>query len=142
MNEEVTLNQFLRNFCRFLPDRDYLRCLVFREKLYQLQEPLHRVVSSYKTIPLSERDPYYLLKALKKKLLCNPQFKNYPQDLFSTVVKVINYRCSLYGHLEKLEITDNLIASFNFRNLTFTSIIDEIEKLLRILNGGYTGAQP
>jgi hypothetical protein len=145
----ASLNQFHRDILVVLrEDRDYLRCLLLREKLYRELKPKlylfvsyvlrnnwHSAVSFDRFFPADgdqdKIDPAQLLK-----FICySPRFYVFGH-ISRRAHKVKNIRNKFYGHIPELRITDTLISRLPITSsgvLTFDSIILEVDALTRLL---------
>ena len=128
MDEDTLLNQYdLKIRCK-LQGRDYLRCLVFREKLYELKRKLCNIVCQIQGGPTSLNEPYHLLSFIIYRL----RFQHNTDSclLWRSAVRVRTLRNNFYGHIPDLRITDELIQLSSFRSSNnFYSLIQEVTDL-------------
>jgi|SRR6185436_1114684 len=144
MSEEILLNQFLNDIPGYVQNRDYLRCLLLREKLYrELRPKLYSVVRDTfngdwtKVARYNQRispdgrgaEPSTLLIVIRN--ASKDGYFNYRGIVWSAHrVKKIRNCC--YGHIPELAITDDFIRSLLLKDpevVTFIDLIKEVDQL-------------
>jgi hypothetical protein len=124
-----------------LHDDDYIRCLVFREKLYALKLKLYQVVERVlgsmveanrfnRFIPvnatLESVDPSNLLILVST---CD----RFPRRVRNKAIVVKKLRNHYYGHIPELRITNGLIQTIS-RSWQFHSNIQEFVAIIEAFN--------
>jgi hypothetical protein len=143
MSEETLLNEFHDQISHDLLGRDFLRCLLLREKLYKLKPKLYQFIfnvvrGNWSTAVRFNRffppdgdenkiDPSLLLFVISKCDWGRISRK-------ANRVRIIRNHC--YGHIPQLKLTDTLISNIPTSHripATFGSLIGEVDALICIL---------